>query len=629
MSRIEPFRELLRRQNQLTTEELNRLLRATEQQSYLNTGQGYASYKDSVGNFLYNPEYQRQSFRARLTAVTTVSGINRYTWEQVQESGDGTFTTQTEDGMAGSGYSESDVANYIPAFEYNNALIDVPTYVQLEWGYGDFLFFRAPRQLTVANQSGTVISTENDIRELRFDTADGFSLTEVSPGIVRVDFTAASGGSSTITVEAADTSPSYTAITTLRFDESDGFVITNPSAGIARIDMQAASHTDVGIVNLVSQYLGAGTKSMDAVITGTCTGTVFRINSTAIGGSTPDASVSYSINTASSPYSALIIAGDVSQSNAAVTLEVSASSSNPRCILRAVHSGATYPATKYSVQNSGGTISDGVGGTDALGNVFKGGILTTLGGGSVGTGTVTSVALTVPTEFSVSGSPVTSSGTLAITWANATANYILAGPTSGGAAAPTLRAMVTADIPNGIVTKAKIENVAADKLLGRGNGGGAGAPQEISLGSGLTMTGTTLNVVGGSAGTFQAWTSVTKLYTDFTAASTSQTINLYTLAAKEVLHAVVIKSNIAWSGGSLAMFGVDIIVNGSSINTTWDLMSAVSDTNFLCVTPGSVPYLKSFTATDTVQITATSSGANVNAATAGSVTVYLLTSTLP
>jgi hypothetical protein len=64
-------------------------------------------------------------------------------------------------------------------------------------------------------------------------------------------------------------------------------------------------------------------------------------------------------------------------------------------------------------------------------------------------GTVTSVALTVPAEFSVSGSPVTSSGTLAVTKANESANTVWAGPTSGGAAAPTFRALVAADLPAG------------------------------------------------------------------------------------------------------------------------------------------------------------------------------------
>jgi hypothetical protein len=62
-------------------------------------------------------------------------------------------------------------------------------------------------------------------------------------------------------------------------------------------------------------------------------------------------------------------------------------------------------------------------------------------------GTVTSVALTVPAELSVSGSPITASGTLAVTKANQSANQVYAGPTSGGAAAPAFRALVAGDIP--------------------------------------------------------------------------------------------------------------------------------------------------------------------------------------
>ena len=62
-------------------------------------------------------------------------------------------------------------------------------------------------------------------------------------------------------------------------------------------------------------------------------------------------------------------------------------------------------------------------------------------------GTVTSVAQTVPTEFVVSGSPITSTGTLAITKANQTANQVWAGPSSGAAAAPTFRSLVAADLP--------------------------------------------------------------------------------------------------------------------------------------------------------------------------------------
>lgn len=62
-------------------------------------------------------------------------------------------------------------------------------------------------------------------------------------------------------------------------------------------------------------------------------------------------------------------------------------------------------------------------------------------------GTVSSVGLTAPSVFSVSGSPVTSSGTLALTFATGqTANQVLATP-NGSTGAVGLRALVSNDIP--------------------------------------------------------------------------------------------------------------------------------------------------------------------------------------
>lgn len=62
-------------------------------------------------------------------------------------------------------------------------------------------------------------------------------------------------------------------------------------------------------------------------------------------------------------------------------------------------------------------------------------------------GTVTSVALTMPSIFSVAGSPVTTSGTLAVTLATEAANKVFAGPTTGADATPTFRSIVAGDLP--------------------------------------------------------------------------------------------------------------------------------------------------------------------------------------
>ena len=69
--------------------------------------------------------------------------------------------------------------------------------------------------------------------------------------------------------------------------------------------------------------------------------------------------------------------------------------------------------------------------------------------GTEGTGNVSSVALTMPAEFAVTGSPITTSGTLAVAKATQTANKVFASGVSGGAAQPAFRALVPADLPLG------------------------------------------------------------------------------------------------------------------------------------------------------------------------------------
>lgn len=70
-----------------------------------------------------------------------------------------------------------------------------------------------------------------------------------------------------------------------------------------------------------------------------------------------------------------------------------------------------------------------------------------------GSGTVTSVGLALPNIFTITVSPITSTGSLTATLATQSANRVWAGPTSGSAATPAFRSLVVADLPT--VTTAK------------------------------------------------------------------------------------------------------------------------------------------------------------------------------
>lgn len=61
---------------------------------------------------------------------------------------------------------------------------------------------------------------------------------------------------------------------------------------------------------------------------------------------------------------------------------------------------------------------------------------------------------------------------------------------------PTDGSVTTAKIADGAVSYAKIQSVTASRILGRGSASG-GAPEELTVGSGLSLSGTTLSATGG------------------------------------------------------------------------------------------------------------------------------------
>lgn len=215
------------------------------------------------------------------------------------------------------------------------------------------------------------------------------------------------------------------------------------------------------------------------------------------------------------------------------------------------------------------------------------------GGGSGGSGTVTSVALTAPPFLTVSGSPVTTSGTLALTLATQVANTVFAGPTTGADATPTFRTLVLADFPAGtgspLTTKgdlytystlnARLAIGANDTVLVADSSAATGNKWSASL-SGLTLilptiasfanaTHTHLNAAGGgtlSASAIASGTlalarggtnvdlSASGSATAFLAQSASQVISARSIIAAD-LPTITISGDASGSGsgGSIAI----------------------------------------------------------------------------
>lgn len=85
-----------------------------------------------------------------------------------------------------------------------------------------------------------------------------------------------------------------------------------------------------------------------------------------------------------------------------------------------------------------------------------------------GGGTVTSVGLTMPVEFTVGGSPIVGAGVLGVVKATEDANKVWAGPVGGGPAVPTFRVLDPADIP--ALPASGITQLTSDVLAGPGTG---------------------------------------------------------------------------------------------------------------------------------------------------------------
>jgi hypothetical protein len=105
---------------------------------------------------------------------------------------------------------------------------------------------------------------------------------------------------------------------------------------------------------------------------------------------------------------------------------------------------------------------------------------------------------TLPSADGTNGQVLTTNGSGVLSWSTASGG---SGVTDGDKGDITVSASgATWTIDNTAVTYAKIQNVTTSRILGRSTAG-SGSVEEISIGTGLSLSGSTLSATGGSSNT--------------------------------------------------------------------------------------------------------------------------------
>lgn len=118
------------------------------------------------------------------------------------------------------------------------------------------------------------------------------------------------------------------------------------------------------------------------------------------------------------------------------------------------------------------------------------------------------------------------------------------------------------------------------------------------------------------------WRKYTVTKTQLAAAATTNNITLFTLPAGGIIEAVKIKHSASFTGGSISAYTISVGITGTLAKyaAAYDVFAAPSATAMqLSTTVGT----ESHTAATAIKVAATSTGANLSAATAGSVDIWV------
>lgn len=269
--------------------------------------------------------------------------------------------------------------------------------------------------------------------------------------------------------------------------------------------------------------------------------------------------------------------------------------------------------------------------------------------GTAGRIQLVGTATTTPSGASVEGSiqGLFQSGSLGLWTPNNGANsggvYIESGGTDTGVSGPVQMRSGDADVSGS----------TGNAMIGTGNAtAGAGGSGDIIALIGTSFGGTRgkIRLKDGSEGTIgqiwtstditgagqwspapvsgPAWTKYTFSHTAFQTAALTNSITLFSLPAKTMIHNIAIKHSTSFAGPGIVSYTISagIVGNTTKYASAFDVFSAVASSNFQTSADNQA---EDFSSSTTIQLTATSTGANLSASNAGSVDVWVQTSALP
>lgn len=124
------------------------------------------------------------------------------------------------------------------------------------------------------------------------------------------------------------------------------------------------------------------------------------------------------------------------------------------------------------------------------------------------------------------------------------------------------------------------------------------------------------------------WIKITKSYSDFSTAGLTNDISIYTLPIKGYIHDVKIVPTTAFSGGLISAYTVSVGTSGSLAKYAIAANTFTGNTTLAAV-HAPIAGLESTSGTTDIRAQAVAITGLLNTATAGSVDIYLLVSTLP